>query len=58
MVKLYEHYEQVLAKGCDKNCKPCDLYLDYRKECMIVAQKKWKAWAEKQHEAFGEVLRG
>lgn len=58
MVEIYEHYEHVKKHGCDKNCQMCDLYLLSRQECVIEADKKWKAWAEKQHEKFGEVLKG
>lgn len=58
MVKLYELYEKVIAQGCDKKCSQCDLYLPNRKECYIVANEKWQAWAEKRHEIFGEVLKG
>lgn len=58
MVNLYEHYEDVLKNGCDKNCQSCDLYLGYRQECVIESEKKWEAWAEKQHAKFEKTLKG
>lgn len=58
VIQLYEHYEEVLANGCDKKCQSCDLFLTKRNECIIIAQKKWEAWAEKQHAKFEKILKG
>ena len=58
MVNLYEHYEDVLEHGCDKNCQMCDLYLLSRQECAVESEKKWKRWAKQEHEKFGEYLDG
>ena len=53
-----ETYEDFLKNGCDKNCKMCDLFIVSRDECFQEAERKWKAWAERQHEEFEKVLKG
>ena len=57
MNKAMETYVSVINNGCDRNCDMCDLFLYDREECYFDFEKKWKAWAEEQHENFEKVLK-
>lgn len=57
MNKTMETYASVIENGCDRNCDMCDLYFLDRKECWFEVEKKWKAWADKQHDRFAQVLK-
>lgn len=54
---LMQTYDET-QKGCDHKCESCDMYLPARDECFHIANKRWKEWNEKEHDRFGQLLKG
>lgn len=44
--------------GCDHRCGVCVLFLKDSQRCIYEDHRKWKEWAEKRHQQFGEYLKG
>lgn len=44
--------------GCDHNCETCEMFLPTRNECYHIAEQKWRAWNEREHDRFGQLLKG